>query len=149
MIVYKEDRRVAYTPKQMFDLVADVEKYPEFVPGCRHVAIMWKGGGKIEARMKAKSLGMTTEFTSKVSFDEPKSIDIMSQGQPFKRLASRWSFDVDDAGGGCLVAYQMELEVGIKMLEGTVAALLAPAAKKTVEAFIARADALYGAKPAS
>jgi len=145
MIVYKEERRVSYSPAQMFALVVDVEKYPEFVPGCTHVSIMWRGGGRLEVRTHMKTFGMSGESTSKIAIEEPKSIDIVSQGRPFKRLAARWQFN-DYEGGGCRVSYQMELDVGLKMFENLVAAILAPVAKKTVAAFMDRADKLYAVK---
>lgn len=142
MIVCKLESQVPYTARQMFDLVADIEKYPEFVPGCRHLSVLWREERELEARMQTAFLGFTFDFTSKVSLNPPGGIEIASIGHGVRQFDARWSFEDEDTGG-CLVSYQMEIKTALGVFDGMMGGILRHMGQSTVAAFVKRAASLY------
>jgi coenzyme Q-binding protein COQ10 len=146
---FEATRRVAHTPEQMFALVADVEKYPQFVPLChslkvRHRTVNPDGTEIIVADMGVSFQLVRETFTSRVTLDRP-NLKIMVEylKGPFSRLQNRWTFDAksDDA---CDVNFFIAYEFKSRMLAVLMGAMFDAAFQRFAEAFEKRADAVYG-----
>jgi coenzyme Q-binding protein COQ10 len=145
-----ENRVVAHAPVQLFDLVADVRRYPEFLPWCQAVRVRRRDGA-IEYNELAIGFGPWHErFVSRVELkpDNPDGprIDTTGTEGPFRRLVSRWIFHPHP--NGTSIHFELEFEFRSRLLQQTVRLLFADTVKRMVSAFEARADQLYG-KPMS
>ena len=150
---FRTTRRVAFTPRQMFDLVADVEKYPEFLPLCEALVVRKRerAGDKevLIADMTVGYQAIRESFTSRVSLDPAKlavqagSVPDHPSG-PFRHLENRWAFV--EAPGGCQVDFSISYEFKSALMQMLVGGLFDRAFRRYAEAFEARAHAIYGAK---
>ncbi|PCJ71269.1 MAG: ubiquinone-binding protein [Rhodobiaceae bacterium] len=147
MPAHKEIREVGHSPQQLFDLVSDIEKYPEFLPWCIGVRVRERGiagENKIIVADVLISYKMFREkFRSRVEVN-PKtlSIDVEYLSGPFKHLDNHWKFEPHD--GGTRVDFAVDFEFKSRILERMVSGLFDRAVHKVVTAFFDRADELYG-----
>lgn len=146
-------RRVPYSPAQMLDLVADVERYPEFLPLCEALTLLSReekqGQTVIVATMVAGYKAVRESFTTRVTLTpaEPRVLVEYLDG-PFRRLENRWLFK--PVAGGCEIDFYIDYEFRNPMLGLLVGALFDKAFRRFAEAFEARARAIYGeARPAA
>lgn len=144
---HTERRVVAYTPMQLFELVADVPRYPEFLPWCHAGRIRRREGANVQIAELAIGFGPFHEkFASRVvlASDDPGGPRIETTGieGPFRRLVSRWIFHPHP--DGCQIDFELEFDFRSMLLQQTVRLLFAEAVKRMVSAFEARAKALYG-----
>ena len=147
---FRTTRRVPFSPRQMFDLVADVERYPEFLPFCEALAVKQRDrdGGKdsLIADMSVGYMAIRETFTTRVTFD-PAQLAVQAQGTeasrgPFRQLENRWQFRA--APGGCDVDFFIAYEFKSMMLQMLVGALFDRAFRRYTLAFEDRARAIYG-----
>jgi coenzyme Q-binding protein COQ10 len=143
---HAERRIVGYTPMQMYDLVADIARYQEFLPWC-HAARIRKREGEVAIAELAIGLGPFHErFVSRVVFapDAPGGprIDTTGVEGPFRLLTSRWIFIAQE--GGTLVDFELEFDFRSRLLQHAISVLFAEAVRRMVSAFEARAVKLYG-----
>ncbi len=138
MATHAERRRLPYTAEQLFDLVADVERYPEFLPWCQNaiVADLIIGYRMIRER-----------FTSRVILDHPNRIDVAYSEGPFRYLNNHWIF-LPQPDGGCVIDFFVDFEFRSRMLQKIIEVLFNEAVRRMVSAFEARARKLYGTPPA-
>ncbi len=150
-----ERRVVPYKPMQMFDLVADVARYPEFLPWCTAARVRRREKPNVEVAELAIGFGPFHEkFMSRVFLDAEHiggpRIDTAGIEGPFKVLTSRWIFQPH--AEGTLIDFELAFEFRSMLLQRTVKLLFAEAVRRMVTAFEARATALYGkptAQPAT
>jgi coenzyme Q-binding protein COQ10 len=143
-------RRVPFTPRQMFDLVADVERYPEFLPLCEALVVKQRTrDGDKEILLAEMSVGYSAireTFASRVSLDaatlgvQASSVDGNGRG-PFRRLENRWRFT--PVAGGCEVNFFISYEFKSLLLQALVGGLFERVFRRYAEAFEARARAVY------
>lgn len=143
---HAERRLVGHAPMQLFDLVADVASYPEFLPWC-HAARVRQRDGNIEIAELAIGFGPFHEkFVSRVELapGQPGGprIDTTGIDGPFRRLTSRWMFQPD--AHGTMIDFELEFDFRSMLLQQTVRLLFAEAVRRMVSAFEARAGQLYG-----
>ena len=144
---HAERRIVPFAPRQMFDLVADVPRYPEFLPWCTAARVRRVEGPNAEIDEVAIGFGPLHEkFVSRVikTPDDPEGLRIETVGieGPFKALASHWLFRPHPDGAE--IAFALEFEFRSLLLQHTMRVLFAEAVKRMVAAFEARAAQLYG-----
>jgi coenzyme Q-binding protein COQ10 len=144
---HAERKIVRFAPQQLFDLVADVPRYPEFLPWCTAARVRRKEGPGVEVDELAIGFGPFHEkFVSRVvqTPDDPTGPRIATTGVegPFKQLASQWHFRPHP--DGCEIEFALEFEFRSLILQHTVRVLFAEAVKRMVAAFEARAAQLYG-----
>lgn len=150
MTTFSNRRRVAFTPRQMYDLVADVERYPEFVPLCETLQVVSRDTRHVPETLIATMVfgyaGIREEIRSRVTFqpDLPEVLVSYIDG-PFKFLENRWVFRPID--GGCEVDFHISYELKSFMLQMLVGALFEQTFQKFSEAFETRARRVYGARP--
>jgi coenzyme Q-binding protein COQ10 len=139
---------VPYTDEQMFALVADVERYPEFLPWIAAARIRSREENAFTADVIAAFGTLREKFTSRVTLDrETKTIIAEYIDGPFHHLKNRWHFAPRE--GGCEVDFDIDFALKSKLLENLIGGLFTRAVQKMTTAFDARAHALYGAPAAS
>lgn len=142
---HSEKRVVPYTDEQMFALVADVERYPEFLPWCAAVRIRSREDTTFTADLIAAFGALRERFTSRVMLDQPaRTITIDYIEGPFEHLKNRWVFLATESG--CEVAFDIDFRFKSRALEALISGVFTRAVEKMTGAFIARADDLYRAK---
>lgn len=136
----------------MFALVADVERYPEFLPLCEGLAVKTRRekGGKqmLLADMTVGYKAIRETFTSQVMLNPANNIiNVQYQDGPFKYLDNRWKF-VETGENTCDVVFFIEYEFKSKMLGIVMGSMFETAFKRFTRAFEERADTIYG-KPST
>lgn len=147
MPTHSENRQMPYTAQQMYDLVADVASYPEFLPWCAAARIRSRtpeGDAEVMLADLVISFKVFRErFGSKVTLHEAeRRIDTEYLDGPFKFLKSTWRFD--DVDGGCQVDFYVDFEFKSKILQGVIGVVFNEAMQRIVRAFEQRAASLYG-----
>ena len=148
---FSSKRRVPHSARQMFDLVADVERYPEFVPLCHSLKLRQRtargdGTEVVVADMTVSFKLVRESFTSQVTLDRPNlKILVEYLRGPFSNLENRWSFEAkgEDA---CDVGFYLAYEFKSRMLAALMGAMFDTAFARFSSAFEKRADAIYGKK---
>jgi len=149
---HHERKILPYAPDEVFDLVADVERYPEFLPWCESLKVLSR-----EARGEAELLTaeMTIAFNvyrerikTEVTLDRSaRNIRVRYLKGPFKRLETAWQFAGE--GAGTLVDFDITYEFKSTTLQMVVGFFFEEAVRRMVAAFDARAAKLYRERPAS
>ena len=147
MPTHSETRHLPYTAQQMYDLVADVGSYPEFLPWCAAARIRSrtdKGDHEVmEADLVISFKVFRERFGSRVTlWPEEMRIDTEYLDGPFRYMKSNWGFaDVDD---GCEVSFFVDFEFKNIVLQRLIGVVFNEAMQRIVRAFEDRAHALYG-----
>lgn len=147
MPTFETKRRVPYTSEEMFSVVADVERYPEFVPLCEGLAVTGRETGSTHTTLTAvMSVGyhaINERFTSRITLrPDRREIDVVKIDGPFARLTNRWRFR--DVPGGCEVHFYIDYAFSSLILSMMMGAVFDKAVRKYTDAFEARARLLYG-----
>lgn len=148
---FQTRRRVAYAPRQMYDLVADVERYPEFLPLCEGMRVRSREqvGDRtvLIADMTMGYKAIRETISSKVTLEpnEPR-VDVEYLSGPFSKMENRWRFR-PLAEGGCDVEFYIAYQLRSSVLGFLVAQVFDKAFRRFASAFEARARKVYGAPP--
>ena len=142
MPTYAEKKILPYRPEQLFDLVADIERYPEFLPWCVAARIRRRTGNEVLADLVIGFKMVRERFTSRVVLSAPDRIDVEYTEGPFRYLNNHWIFS--PAGEGCLIDFYVDFEFRSKLLQTIIGALFGEAVHRMVAAFENRARTLYG-----
>jgi coenzyme Q-binding protein COQ10 len=148
---FSSQRRVAHRADQMFDLVADVERYPEFVPLCHALRIRQRkqnsdGTETIVADMTVSFKLVKEVFASEVTLDRSgRKINVRYLRGPFSRLENRWTFE-PRSEEACDVGFFIAYEFKSRMLAMLMGTMFDAAFARFSTAFEKRADVVYGKK---
>ena len=143
MPTHAEQRVVPYRPDQMFDLVADVDRYPEFLPWCVGSRIRERTDDVILADLIIGYKMIRERFTSRVETQRSENrIGVSYADGPFRYLNNTWEFKPHE--DGCLVDFYVDFEFKNRMLQRIMGLFFNEAVRRMVVAFENRADALYG-----
>jgi ribosome-associated toxin RatA of RatAB toxin-antitoxin module len=134
---------VRHTPRDMFELVNDFERYPEFLPGCRRARLLERDDSHLIGEMTLGRAGIEQSFTTRNDLIEPERIEMSLVSGPFKRLRGRWLF-LPMGEGNCKVCLELEFEFANRLLGMAFGKLFQQVASQLVDAFTRRADELYG-----
>lgn len=148
MPTHSETRHLPYTAQQMYDLVADVERYPQFLP--------WTAAARIRStHQEGDALVMLADlvisfkvfrerFGSRVTlFPKTRRIDTEYLDGPFQKMVSNWGFE-EAEDGGCNVSFHVDFAFRNKLLQSTATIFFNEAMQRIVRAFERRAADLYG-----
>ena len=144
MSAYTERQHLPYAAPQLFELVADVERYPEFMPWVIEARIRHRRDHTIAVEMTVGVGPLRKRFSTIATLDRPHRIDISSRDSMFDRFEQRWTFE-PAAEGGTNVEYRVVFEFRSRVLQTLMEALFADQAIATMSAFKHRAHRLYGA----
>jgi len=150
---YATERQVQHSATEMFDLVADVESYPRFVPLCERLEVRGRAAANekevLVADMTISFKLIRETFTSRVTLDRPAlKISAAYLDGPFRHLDNRWTFKPlsDDRS---MVSFSIDYEFRSRTLSALMGAVFDRAFRKFADAFEARADEVYGKSSAA
>lgn len=140
----REIRRSALVPvpaQRMFALINDVERYPEFVPGCQAASVLERAPGMQRARLTVGSGALRTSFVTRNQLVPDSSVRMDLEEGPFKSLVGEWTLEPLAAGaeGGCSVQLVLRFELQRGLAGLAMGPLIERMAGSLVDAFVARA----------
>ncbi len=147
---FRDERRVRHNAVQMFDLVADIERYPEFVPLCKALRVRSRksevdGREMLVADMTVGYKLIRETFTSRVALNKPSlKVRVEYIDGPFSRLGNIWTFKDDPEGEGSRVCFFIDYEFKSRTLGVLMGSMFDAAFRKFASAFERRADVIYG-----
>jgi coenzyme Q-binding protein COQ10 len=142
---YAERQHLPYAAPQLFDLVANVERYPEFMPWVIEARVRHRRDRTVAVEMTVGVGPLRKRFSTIATLDRPHRIDITSRDSMFDRFEQRWTFE-PAAEGGTNVEYHVVFEFRSRMLQALMGASLSNQAIATMSAFKRRAHRLYGGR---
>lgn len=142
MPTHTEKKTLNYTPEQLFDLVADVEKYPEFLPWCIASRITKREGDVFYADLIIGYKMVQEKFTSKVVLERPERIHVEYLKGPMRHLSNHWEF-IREPDGSCTIDFYVDFEFKNIVFQNLMEVFFSKAIRKMVSAFEARACDLY------
>ena len=142
MPTHAEHKLVPFRPEQLFDLVADVGRYPEFLP--------WCVGARVRSRSETLQLADLTigfgpfreSFASRVVLERPQRVKVAYENGPFRYLNNQWVFT--PVPGGTEVDFFVEFEFRNRLLQRAIGVVFNEAVRRMVAAFLRRAGQIYG-----
>lgn len=143
MPTHAEKRVLPFTPEQLFDVVADIEKYPEFLPWCIATRIRRREGKVVHADMAIGFKMFRERFTTRDVLDPPRRIDVSYHDGPFKYLNNHWIFE-PHGDGHCELDFYIDFEFHSRMFQKMMGMVFNEAVRIMVSAFEKRARAIYG-----
>ena len=144
---HSETRHLPYTPEQMFDLVADVARYPEFLPWVSAMRVRSDTPTETVADMIVGFKGLRETFTSRVTKDRTGSIDVEYLDGPLKYLRNNWRFRHEEQG--CAVDFTVDFAFKNRVFEMLAGQVFGTALRRMIGAFEDRAARLYGSNSSS
>ena len=140
---HREVRRLAWSAAEMFDLVADLGRYPEFLPWVQGMRVGPEQDGVVVADMIVGFRMIRERFTSRVTLQRPGHLHVEYLDGPMKHLFNDWQFR-DAPGGGCEIDFAVDFEFRNRTFEKIAGLFFVRAFERMVAAFVARAEVLYG-----
>lgn len=132
-----------YPPRLIFELVNDVERYPEFLSGCTGAEVLERGEQSMTARLHLARHGLRFSFATRNRLYPWERIELSLVDGPFRRLSGVWQFEAlgEEA---CKVTLKLEFELSSRLLGMATERLLRSVAEDLVEATVRRARQIYG-----
>lgn len=144
MTTHAERRTLPYTPEQLYKIVADVKRYPEFLPWCLSSRITRVEEGAFYADLVIGYKMVREKYGSKVTLNEPDHIHVEYLSGPMKYLSNHWKFIRED-DGSCTIDFFVDFEFKNRILQNLVGVFFNEIVQRMVGAFEARARDLHGA----
>ncbi|HRK97238.1 MAG: type II toxin-antitoxin system RatA family toxin [Alphaproteobacteria bacterium] len=142
MPTYSETKTLPYSVDQMFDLVIDIEKYPDFLPWCIDCKIIKRNDDWIYANLVIGYKLFKEWFLSKIHIEDDKTIQVEYVNGPLRYLSNKWKFIPHDDGSST-VDFYVDFEFKNAVFEKIMGVFFNEIAKRMVSAFVERADQLY------
>lgn len=146
LIPYRERRVIAVSGEQMFDLVADVERYPEFLPLMQKAMIVRRDASAYETQQTLALGALTYRFRTRTELNRPHAIQVTSTDWAFRRFEIGWSF-TPTPEGHCCVDFALDCEIRALWLNPFSNVLIAQMGSTMVDAFVMRARQLHSTPP--
>jgi ribosome-associated toxin RatA of RatAB toxin-antitoxin module len=134
---------VPYSDRQMFDLVADVERYPQFLPWCGGAQVLEQSEGRQVATITIAFKGIRQAFTTENALEPPQRIVLTLRHGPFTHLDGEWRFKALRADA-CRIDFKLEYAMRSGLLARLLGPIFGQIAQTMVDAFVKRAAALAG-----
>ncbi|PIE20738.1 MAG: ubiquinone-binding protein [Neptuniibacter caesariensis] len=133
---------VLHTAEEMFDLINDVERYPEFLPWCSRTELISKTDDELVATLYLAKAGLKYSFTTRNQLSRPHTMTLELEEGPFSSLNGVWHFKVlsDEA---CKVSLNLQFEFSGKIASLAMSKVFNQVATTLVDAFVTRADQIY------
>jgi coenzyme Q-binding protein COQ10 len=139
---HQEKRALPFDPAQLFDLVADIGRYPEFLPWCKGARILKREGNIVTADLIVGYKMFREKFTSIVTLDKPRAISVKYLSGPLAHLTNEWEFR-PGAKGGCDLFFHVDFDFRSPLLRAMMEPFFDKAMRKMAGAFEERAKELY------
>ncbi|MCW8902454.1 MULTISPECIES: type II toxin-antitoxin system RatA family toxin [Sedimenticola] len=139
MPVVQKSALVAHSAAEMFELINDVESYPQFLPWCKSTQLLSRNEEELCGRLEVSRIGISQTFSTCNRLFPHERIVIRLQDGPFKRLQGEWRFTAlrEDA---CKVELELDFEFSGKLINSAFGAVFSQIANTLVDAFCKRAD---------
>jgi len=135
---------VPYSPAQMFSLVEDIERYPQFVPWVATAKVIERSESEVVGQLEMERSGLKEQFTTRNILSPPNRMDLKLVDGPFKLLEGRWSFEpIGDRG--TRIGLTIQFEFANPMLSLMLSKTFEKSCIQLVDAFVGRAREVYGA----
>ena len=150
MTTIKRSALVMHAPEKMYQLVNDVASYPQFLPWCSDARVLESSAEQMLASIELHKGALRKRFTTRNTLSPGEAIELQLVDGPFRSLHGLWRFVPLGGGGaasarGCKVALEIEFEFDNALLGRLVGPLFTQICSGLVDAFVARAEQLYGA----
>lgn len=142
----KRSALVSYTAEQMFALVEDIERYPQFLPWVAAAQLLERTPQEVVGRLEMHRAGMREIVTTRNVLTPPREITLALVAGPFKTLEGRWTFEPIGADRGTRVSLSIRFEFANSMLNLLLSRSFEKSCNELVDAFVARARAVYGTR---
>jgi coenzyme Q-binding protein COQ10 len=139
---HHETRVLPYSPAELFDLVADVEHYPDFLPWCKAARVVEPGDKKIIADLVIGYKLLTEKFRSEVALDRPRSITVKYLSGPLSHLTNQWEFKPKGINA-CTLSFHVSFDFHNPLLRSAMQLFFDKALVKMMQAFEERAAQLH------
>ncbi len=136
---------VAYSAEEMFDLIEGAEHYPVFLPWCAAATILDRDDAIVAARIAVAWHGVSFELVTRNPKKRPEWLSVRMERGPFRRFDGEWQLRAL-APSACKIEFALSCEFDNALLRGVAGQVLERIASRFVDAFVARADALYGGR---
>lgn len=137
-----------YSPREMFDLVVDVETYPQFLPWCQGARVLESHPDGITAKLDLAYMGVRQSFTTRNHHAEPETVHLQLVDGPFSTLQGHWVFKAlgapDSQPPACKVEFDLAYAFSSPALEAVVSPVFDKIADTFVDSFVKRAEGVYG-----
>ena len=147
MPTHAEHKLVPYSVEQMFDLVADVGKYHDFLPWCAASKVRTRTEAELVADLTIGFGPFRESFTSRVALERPGKVQVKYENGPFRYLNNQWTFTPQPHG--CRVDFFVDFEFRSRLLQSAIGVVFNQAVHRMVNAFLKRAQEVYGHPPAT
>ena len=137
---------VPYSAEQMFALVEDIERYPQFLPWVSAAQLLERSPTQVVGRLEMHRAGMREIVTTRNVLTAHREITLSLVAGPFKTLAGRWNFEPIGEHRGTRVSLSIRFEFANPMLNLLLSRSFEKSCNEMVDAFVARARAVYGTK---
>jgi ribosome-associated toxin RatA of RatAB toxin-antitoxin module len=132
---------VTRPPALLYQLVEEVERYPEFVPGCTSAQVLERADGQMLARLAVRRGPLRTEFTTRNQLDPGRGVHMQLVEGPFRVLEGQWNF-TPIASNGCRIQLSLRFQFSNALKSALFDPLFEETAASLVRAFVARAQSL-------
>lgn len=145
MYHYKETRYLPFEPEKIFDIILDIESYPEFIPWCCASRIKFQKENMTTAELVINYKGINAKYTSEVITEYPSilnnsyKIKVRNIDGPFKTLNNQWTFTWDKEKNVTRLDFEIDFEMSSSILNKMIGVVFCKATQKMVEAFEKRA----------
>ncbi len=143
MALVEKSVLVGYSTQQMFDLVDQIEDYPQFLPWCGGTSIKIRQDSLVVATIQIDYLQLKQSFTTENTSQAPHTIQMRLHEGPFQQLDGLWRF-TELNQEACKVDLRLHYEFSSKLIESLVNPVFSLIAGTLVDAFVARAEKIYG-----
>lgn len=134
---------VMFSAEQMFDLVNDVERYPEFLPGCVGAREIARSDQELQGELQLARAGVKQAFVTRNVLERPTRMTMELVEGPFTSLRGEWRF-TPLAADACKVEFELHFEFSSRILAATASKLFSGVANDMVDAMCRRAEQVYG-----
>ena len=145
-----------YSPREMYDLVVAVDRYPQFLPWCERAEVLEESGDTMTARLHLAYAGVHHAFTTRNTHVLARSVLVQLVDGPFSMLDGRWQFlPIGRAGAAagedgeeraCRIEFELDYAFASKPLEAVLSPVFDKVANTLVDRFVQRAEAVYGSR---
>ena len=145
MYHHKESRYLPFEPEKIFNIILDIESYPEFIPWCCASRIKFQKENMITAELVINYKGINAKYTSEVIAEYPSilnnryKIKVKNIDGPFKTLNNQWTFTWDKEKNVTRLDFEIDFEMSSSILNKMIGVVFCKATQKMVEAFEKRA----------
>ncbi|HEY5602948.1 MAG TPA: type II toxin-antitoxin system RatA family toxin [Gammaproteobacteria bacterium] len=145
MPIINKSALVSYDANDMFNIVDDIESYPEFLPWCGAASVASRNDDEVQASIEISHSGINKTFTTRNRLQKGKMIEVQLVNGPFKHLHGFWQFK-KLGENACKVSLELEYEFSSKLVGLVIGPIFGQIAGSLVDAFCKRAEELYGKK---